>query len=70
MTELKRCPFCGSESVGIRMDAEYIWCGCDHCGARTARYNHVLRDEYKRFEKFCECRDIAVRNWNRRADNA
>ena len=57
MEELKPCPFCGSENVGImtmfplRNDLIAYYAKCFNCGARTA----ALLDE-----------QLAIEAWNRR----
>ena len=60
MMELKPCPFCGSEKVGVAETAIgnyqniFFLARCDECGARTT----LFRDG-----------DKAEEAWNRRAGN-
>ena len=60
MTELKPCPFCGSDSVGVAETAYgnylniWFFAICDKCGARSKPF----RDG-----------DDAVKAWNRRAEH-
>lgn len=52
MTELKPCPFCGSENVRDNYDWGYFWVECVDCGCNGPRS----------FENF----EWAIQKWNRR----
>lgn len=54
MTALRECPFCGSERVRLRGDHGYFAVSCTECHALST----WVDDE-----------DLAVRAWNRRADD-
>lgn len=57
MSELKPCPFCGSEEIHIetlkKFGTSYLW--CKQCGAEISLYNSL---------------DEAVSAWNGRTNNA
>ena len=55
--ELKPCPFCGSQDIGLWTSygyeyLNYVWCG--GCGAKTESFPEEAQ---------------AIEAWNRRADN-
>ena len=55
-TELKPCPFCGSNSIAVEMDSMFgdkVW--CENCNAK--------------FETDALKFPSAITLWNRRADN-
>ena len=60
MDELKSCPFCGSENVGVAETALgnymniFFFAICDECGARTKLFHDG---------------DKAEEAWNRRAED-
>ena len=56
MSELKPCPFCGSEASLVWMDDEELdlcWVECGRCGASTV---------------FCGQPELAIDAWNTRAE--
>ena len=63
MSELLRCPFCGSEAeiVTLNMLAEHspVGVGCSSCAAILGEYS-----DYKRFNTEAE----AIAAWNTRAE--
>ena len=36
MSELKPCPFCGSEEIMLELEANYVSAFCEKCGSRAA----------------------------------
>ena len=55
-TELKPCPFCGSNSIAVEMDSMFgdkVW--CENCNAK-------IETDALKFPS-------AITLWNRRADN-
>jgi Lar family restriction alleviation protein len=70
MIELKPCPFCGGENVGIYafnivVDARVE---CRDCGASSGEHNaeHVDGESHEEYE--ARCVELAVTAWNRRAE--
>jgi Lar family restriction alleviation protein len=54
MSELKPCPFCGSESAEAERAFGFYWIGCHNCGAKGG--SDLLKEK-------------AIEAWNRRADD-
>lgn len=72
--ELKPCPFCGSEAVIKAVNKSYgftIWCQCKdgNCTARTAGYCTDTNNEDNSLENIENCKNKAVKAWNRRAND-
>lgn len=82
MTELKPCPFCGSENVATafaqppymlaKIKNKYVFAGCKDCGAATSLFFANNRTRSPIFNKANEKKAFnkAIEAWNRRADNA
>ena len=60
MSELKPCPFCGSDDIHIEQNGNFFWCECYICGA-TSREHHTLPEV-----SVLQCEDQAGRYWNNR----
>lgn len=51
-SDIKPCPFCGSDDIEIEQtNPEAIWFACNNCGAQAFHANHV---------------ELALANWNMR----
>ncbi len=82
VTELKPCPFCGSENVAtalahpnymlVKLWNKYVFAGCKDCGATTSLFFANNRTGVSIFNKENEKVAVnrAIEAWNRRADDA
>lgn len=69
--ELKPCPFCGSDNVKMSKGASWMMkkyrgniraVGCAECGVFGGVFNLLAMTEK-------EAEELAIKSWNRRADN-
>lgn len=72
MTDIKKCPFCGSGSVKLRYNVSrfskyYYYVVCDICGARTR--GEAIGQEERPDEWENPAAEKSVACWNQRAVN-
>lgn len=67
---LKLCPFCGGKATlkATNNRGFIIWCACN-CGARTMGYYPDMNKEDNILNNIEECKERAIKAWNRRANN-
>ena len=80
MSELKPCPFCGSDSLTVRfvsppwmykqMRGRYVAAGCLECGASTKLFCGNFKTGSPLSNKYDEekAKQAAIKAWNRRAE--
>lgn len=71
MEELKSCPFCGGKATLKATNKSCvftIWCECE-CGARTEKYYPYTNKEDDVLENIERGKEMAIKSWNRRANN-
>ena len=67
--ELKQCPFCGGKAVVMASTKRIgftIWCECNKCYARTDGYVPNIEKEKTSLANIEECKNNAIKEWNRR----
>lgn len=68
---LEPCPFCGGKATikakEKRETGFTIWCECKVCRAKTEGYCPNIKNEDKALENIEESKTMAIKLWNRRA---
>ena len=72
MEEPKKCPFCGGNAkTKMRRKSTVvwtIWCECEKCHTKTIGYCPNMENADKILENIEDCKELAIKAWNRRVE--